>query len=171
MTISPISSISSFAYIYNTSSDDEKQKKTGELDVLLRQYKLSPTGDYDKDVERLRQAMIQEQIDKQYEQEQSKKTQNYENRPWYEIMWQLGLHQNDSVHQDYDDIMEELDRRIMSSENQEDYTKYNNMRIRTQEYFDEYTQGTSMDFSNSYSSSMIGLSLLANMNKISVNFT
>ncbi|HIQ88585.1 TPA: hypothetical protein IAA68_02010 [Candidatus Galligastranaerophilus faecipullorum] len=171
MAISPISSISSFAYIYNISSEDDKQKQQEELNILLRQYDLIPTDDYEKDVERLRAAMIQEQIERaQEQQEQMNETEGFEERPWYEIMWELGLHQNDSVQEDYDDIMDELDKRIMGAQNEEEFTKYDDMRIRAQEYFNEYAQGTSMSFDNSLSSSMAGLSALAVMNLIDVNF-
>ena len=171
MAISPISSISSFAYIYNTSSEDDKQKQQEELNILLRQYDLIPTDDYEKDVERLRTAMIQEQIERaQEQQEQMNETEGFEERPWYEIMWELGLHQNDSVQEDYDDIMDELDKRIMGAQSEEEFTKYDDMRIRAQEYFNEYAQGTSMSFDNSLSSSMAGLSALAVMNLIDVNF-
>ncbi len=171
MAISPISSISSFAYIYNISSEDDKQKQQEELNILLRQYDLIPTDDYEKDVERLRAAMIQEQIERaQEQQEQMNETEGFEERPWYEIMWELGLHQNDSVQEDYDDIMDELDKRIMGAQSEEEFTKYDDMRIRAQEYFNEYAQGTSMSFDNSLSSSMAGLSALAVMNLIDVNF-
>lgn len=171
MAISPISSISSFAYIYNISSEDDKQKQQEELNILLRQYDLIPTDDYEKDVERLRAAMIQEQIERaQEQQEQMSETEGFEERPWYEIMWELGLHQNDSVQEDYDDIMDELDKRIMGAQSEEEFTKYDDMRIRAQEYFNEYAQGTSMSFDNSLSSSMAGLSALAVMNLIDVNF-
>lgn len=171
MAISPISSISSFAYIYNISSEDDKQKQQEELNILLRQYGLIPTDDYEKDVERLRAAMIQEQIERaQEQQEQMNETEGFEERPWYEIMWELGLHQNDSVQEDYDDIMDELDKRIMGAQSEEEFTKYDDMRIRAQEYFNEYAQGTSMSFDNSLSSSMAGLSALAVMNLIDVNF-
>ncbi len=171
MAISPISSISSFAYIYNISSEDDKQKQQEELNILLRQYDLIPTDDYEKDVERLRTAMIQEQIERaQEQQEQMNETEGFEERPWYEIMWELGLHQNDSVQEDYDDIMDELDKRIMGAQSEEEFTKYDDMRIRAQEYFNEYAQGTSMSFDNSLSSSMAGLSALAVMNLIDVNF-
>ena len=138
---------------------------------MLRQYDLIPTDDYEKDVERLRAAMIQEQIERaQEQQEQMNETEGFEERPWYEIMWELGLHQNDSVQEDYDDIMDELDKRIMGAQNEEEFTKYDDMRIRAQEYFNEYAQGTSMSFDNSLSSSMAGLSALAVMNLIDVNF-
>ena len=171
MAISPISSISSFAYIYNISSEDDKQKQQEELNILLRQYDLIPTDDYEKDVERLRTAMIQEQIERaQEQQEQMNETEGFEERPWYEIMWELGLHQNDSVQEDYDDIMDELDKRIMGAQSEEEFTKYDDMRIRAQEYFNEYAQGTSMSFDNSLSSPMAGLSALAVMNLIDVNF-
>ena len=171
MAISPISSISSFAYIYNISSEDDKQKQQEELNILLRQYDLIPTDDYEKDVERLRAAMIQEQIERaQEQQEQMNETEGFEERPWYEIMWELGLHQNDYVQEDYDDIMDELDKRIMGAQSEEEFTKYDDMRIRAQEYFNEYAQGTSMSFDNSLSSSMAGLSALAVMNLIDVNF-
>ena len=171
MAISPISSISSFAYIYNISSEDDKQKQQEELNILLRQYDLIPTDDYEKDVERLRAAMIQEQIERaQEQQEQMNETEGFEERPWYEIMWELALHQNDSVQEDYDDIMDELDKRIMGAQSEEEFTKYDDMRIRAQEYFNEYAQGTSMSFDNSLSSSMAGLSALAVMNLIDVNF-
>ena len=170
MAISPISSISSFAYIYNISSEDDKQKQQEELNILLRQYDLIPTDDYEKDVERLRAAMIQEQIERaQEQQEQMNETEGFEERPWYEIMWELGLHQNDSVQEDYDDIMDELDKRIMGAQSEEEFTKYDDMRIRAQEYFNEYAQGTSMSFDNSLSSSMSCLSDLAVRNLIDVN--
>lgn len=170
MSISPISSISSFAYIYNMSSEEDKVKQKDELNLLLRQYNLIPTDDYDKDVERLRQAIIEEQLERQEQQQQINETEGFEERPWYEIMWELGLHQNDSVQEDYDDIMDELDRRIMSAENEEEFEKYDDMRVRAQEYFDEYAQGTSISFDNSLSSSMIGLSMLATMNLVDINF-
>lgn len=170
MSISPISSISSFAYIYNMSSEEDKVKQKDELNLLLRQYNLIPTDDYDKDVERLRQAIIEEQLERQEQQQQINETEGFEERPWYEIMWELGLHQNDSVQEDYDDIMDELDRRIMSAENKEEFEKYDDMRVRAQEYFDEYAQGTSISFDNSLSSSMIGLSMLATMNLVDINF-
>ena len=170
MSISPISSISTFTYIYNMSSEEDKVKQKDELNLLLRQYNLIPTDDYDKDVERLRQAIIEEQLERQEQQQQINETEGFEERPWYEIMWELGLHQNDSVQEDYDDIMDELDRRIMSAENEEEFEKYDDMRVRAQEYFDEYAQGTSISFDNSLSSSMIGLSMLATMNLVDINF-
>ncbi len=151
------------------SSEEDKVKQKDELNLLLRQYNLIPTDDYDKDVERLRQAIIEEQLERQ-EQQQINETEGFEERPWYEIMWELGLHQNDSVQEDYDDIMDELDRRIMSAENEEEFEKYDDMRVRAQEYFDEYAQGTSISFDNSLSSSMIGLSMLATMNLVDINF-
>ncbi len=170
MSISPISSISTFTYIYNMSSEEDKVKQKDELNLLLRQYNLIPTDDYDKDVERLRQAVIEEQLERQEQQQQINETEGFEERPWYEIMWELGLHQNDSVQEDYDDIMDELDRRIMSAENEEEFEKYDDMRVRAQEYFDEYAQGTSISFDNSLSSSMVGLSMLATMNLVDISF-
>lgn len=170
MSISPISSISTFTYIYNMSSEEDKVKQKDELNLLLRQYNLIPTDDYDKDVERLRQAIIEEQLERQEQQQQINETEGFEERPWYEIMWELGLHQNDSVQEDYDDIMDELDRRIMSAENEEEFEKYDDMRVRAQEYFDEYAQGTSISFDNSLSSSMVGLSMLATMNLVDISF-
>lgn len=170
MSISPISSISTFTYIYNMSSEEDKVKQKDELSLLLRQYNLIPTDDYDKDVERLRQAIIEEQLERQEQQQQINETEGFEERPWYEIMWELGLHQNDSVQEDYDDIMDELDRRIMSAENEEEFEKYDDMRVRAQEYFDEYAQGTSISFDNSLSSSMVGLSMLATMNLVDISF-
>ncbi len=170
MSISPISSISTFTYIYNMSSEEDKVKQKDELNLLLRQYNLIPTDDYDKDVERLRQAIIEEQLERQEQQQQINETEGFEERPWYEIMWELGLHQNDSVQEDYDDIMDELDRRIMSAENEEEFEKYDDMRVRAQEYFDEYAQGTSISFNNSLSSSMVGLSMLATMNLVDISF-
>lgn len=152
------------------SSEEDKVKQKDELNLLLRQYNLIPTDDYDKDVERLRQAIIEEQLERQEQQQQINETEGFEERPWYEIMWELGLHQNDSVQEDYDDIMDELDRRIMSAENKEEFEKYDDMRVRAQEYFDEYAQGTSISFDNSLSSSMIGLSMLATMNLVDINF-
>ena len=169
MAISPINSISTFSYIYNISSEDDKEKQKEELNLLLRQYDLIPTDDYEKDVERLRQAMIEEQIKLQEQQQQLNETEGYEERPWYEIMWELGLHQNDSVQEDYDDIMDELDERIMNAQDIEEYEKYDDMRVRAQEYFNEYAQGTSMSFDNSLSSSMVGLSMLATLNLIDMN--
>ena len=154
--------------VWSASSSEKSQE---ELNILLRQYDLIPTDDYEKDVERLRAAMIQEQIERaQEQQEQMNETEGFEERPWYEIMWELGLHQNDSVQEDYDDIMDELDKRIMGAQSEEEFTKYDDMRIRAQEYFNEYAQGTSMSFDNSLSSSMAGLSALAVMNLIDVNF-
>lgn len=170
MSISPISSISTFTYIYNMSSEEDKVKQKDELNLLLRQYNLIPTDDYDKDVERLRQAIIEEQLERQEQQQQINETEGFEERPWYEIMWELGLHQNDSVQEDYDDTMDELDRRIMSAENEEEFEKYDDMRVRAQEYFDEYAQGTSISFDNSLSSSMVGLSMLATMNLVDISF-
>lgn len=152
------------------SSEEDKVKQKDELNLLLRQYNLIPTDDYDKDVERLRQAIIEEQLERQEQQQQINETEGFEERPWYEIMWELGLHQNDSVQEDYDDIMDELDRRIMSAENEEEFEKYDDMRVRAQEYFDEYAQGTSISFDNSLSSSMVGLSMLATMNLVDISF-
>lgn len=152
------------------SSEEDKVKQKDELNLLLRQYNLIPTDDYDKDVERLRQAVIEEQLERQEQQQQINETEGFEERPWYEIMWELGLHQNDSVQEDYDDIMDELDRRIMSAENEEEFEKYDDMRVRAQEYFDEYAQGTSISFDNSLSSSMVGLSMLATMNLVDISF-
>lgn len=152
------------------SSEEDKVKQKDELNLLLRQYNLIPTDDYDKDVERLRQAIIEEQLERQEQQQQINETEGFEERPWYEIMWELGLHQNDSVQEDYDDTMDELDRRIMSAENEEEFEKYDDMRVRAQEYFDEYAQGTSISFDNSLSSSMVGLSMLATMNLVDISF-
>lgn len=172
MAISPISAISSYSYLFNISSEDDKVKQRGALDILLRQYDLIPTDNYDSDVERLRLAMIQEQMDKITEQqEQSQETEGYEERPWYEIMWQLGLHQNDSVREDYDDIMDELDYRIMNAEDEDEYNKYNDMRIRTEEYFNGYSEFNASRISVDNSSHMIGLSMLATMNMMEISLS
>ena len=172
MAISPISAISSYSYLFNISSEDDKVKQRGALDILLRQYDLIPTDNYDSDVERLRLAMIQEQMDRITEQqEQSQETEGYEERPWYEIMWQLGLHQNDSVREDYDDIMDELDYRIMNDEDEDEDNKYNDMRIRAEEYFNGYSEFNASRISVDNSSHMIGLSMLATMNMMEISLS
>lgn len=172
MAISPIDSISTFTYIYNISSEDDKKKQKDELNLLMRQYNLIPSDDYDKDVERLREAMIMEQMERmQEQQEQTGETEGYEERPWYDIMWELGLHQNDSVQEDYDDIMEELDYRILNAQDEEEYDKYNDMRVRAEEYFNEYNQGSSISYINNNTSYMIGLSLLGTMNMMDLGLS
>ena len=172
MAISPISAISNYSYLFNINSEDDKVKQKDELNLLMRQYNLIPTDDYDNDVERLRLAMIQEQIDRiTQQQEQSEQTEGYEERPWYEIMWELGLHQNDSVREDYDDIMDELDYRIMNAEDEEEYNKYNDMRIRAEEYFNGYSEFNASRIDIGTSSNMIGLSMLATMNMMEISLS
>ena len=118
MAISPISAFSNYSYLFNITSQDEKAEQKDKLNLLMSQYNLVSTDDYDKDIERLRAAIIQEQIERaSQEQEKSQETEGYEERPWYEIMWKLGLTQNDSIREDYDDIMDELDYRIMNAPN------------------------------------------------------
>ena len=169
MAISPISAFSNYSYLFNITSQDEKAEQKDKLNLLMSQYNLVSTDDYDKDIERLRAAMIQEQIERaSQEQEKSQETEGYEERPWYEIMWKLGLTQNDSIREDYDDIMDELDYRIMNAQDEDEYNEYNNMRIRAEEYFNEYSEYTTSRIDTS-SSNLIGLSMLATMNMMDLN--
>ena len=169
MVISPISSITNYSYLFSVSSQEEKDEQKDDLNLLLSQYNLVSTDDYDRDVERLRAAIIDAQIDRiTKEQEEMQETEGYEERPWYEIMWELGLSQNESVGEDYDDIMDELDYRIMNAQDEDEYNEYNNMRIRAEEYFNEYSEYTTSRIDTS-SSNLIGLSMLATMNMMDLN--
>ena len=169
MAISPISAFSNYSYLFNITSQDEKAEQKDKLNLLMSQYNLVSTDDYDKDIERLRAAIIQEQIERaSQEQEKSQETEGYEERPWYEIMWKLGLTQNDSIREEYDDIRDELDYRIINSQDEDEYNAYNNMRIRAEEYFNEYSEYTTSRIDTS-SSNLIGLSMLATMNMMDLN--
>lgn len=165
MSISPISSISNNVYIPSISGDNKELSQ--QLKSLLSEYNLTPTGDSEADIQRLRQAIILQEAQRRQEEQESLK--NDANKPWYEIMWELGLHPTDSVQEDYDDIMDELEMRINSSEDEQEYYKYANMYELVEEYFNEYSQGTSFSFSNKFDSTMIGASLIANMNIASMN--
>ena len=81
MAISPISAFSNYSYLFNITSQDEKAEQKDKLNLLMSQYNLVSTDDYDKDIERLRAAIIQEQIERaSQEQEKSQETEGYEER-------------------------------------------------------------------------------------------
>jgi len=169
MSISPIDTTLSYLYAmssYMSTSSDGK-KKLGEL---LREYNLTPSGDTQLDISRLEYAIrVQNVIDEQTSKEEQIQSL-ITDRPWIEIMWQLGLEPNDTIQEDYDDLIDEISYRINNAQDEKEYDKYMNMYNEIQSDFNEYSTAQQVSFSGIHDTTLIGLSQIAVMNKMAINF-
>lgn len=163
MSISPISSISYNVYIPSYISDDNKKEVYENLKWLFDRYNITQTGEEEVDIARLRQAMLEEQIEQN---EKLQETSQEQERPWLDIMWELGLHQQPTIQEDYDEITEELEYRILNAKDEQEYDKYIDMYNTIQEYFNEYGGSISQSSSASNINTLMGLSQLGVMNMV-----
>ena len=102
MSINAISSVSLYEYYY-TINQDNKKKKTSPIAEEMKQYGLKPTDD-----EQLNIAMLQRAKNIQKQDNQEEKETQYSNRPWADLMYQLGLTFNPDPKDDIQDIKDEL---------------------------------------------------------------
>ena len=164
MTISPISSINLYSYAIGSYlySFDNKQ-----LQELMRQFNLVPTGNMQVDISRLENAIRMQQA--ALAQEENKNSVELKtDRPWIDIMWELGLEPNETIQEDYNEITDELTERISNAKDEEEYNKYADMYYEVEEYFNEYSTGADFSSSSLTMNTMIGLSQLALMNKMAL---
>jgi len=102
MSINAINGISLYEYYYTINQEDKK-KKSSPLADEMREYGLTPT-----DNETLNASMLVAAKRAKQSNEQEDKTENYSDRPWADLMYQLNISFNPDPKQDIEDIKEEV---------------------------------------------------------------
>ena len=100
MSINAITSVSLYEYYYNINNKDEQKKKTSPLADEMEKYGLIPT-----DSEALNIAMLNnaKRLEKQNTTTSDEQIPNSQ-RPWADLMYQLGISFNDDPKDDIEDI-------------------------------------------------------------------
>ena len=102
MSINAINSVSLYEYYY-TINQNNKKKKSSPIAQEMKEYGLTPTDD-----EQLNIAMLQRAKNVANQDNSKEKEQSYTNRPWADLMYQLGLSFNPDPKDDIQDIKDEL---------------------------------------------------------------
>ncbi len=112
MSINAISSVSIYEYYYKINKDEEKNKSPIERE--MEEYGLTPT-----DSEALNIAMLKKAKEIDTDNSQTQVQQSPSERPWADLMYQLGIAFNDNPKDDIEDIKEELDKLILGIKDDE----------------------------------------------------
>jgi len=159
MSVYPIQGINYFNYsvaaYYGSDSQNAAFKN------LLQQYGIEASGNKEYDTKLLQIAMA---LETQEAEEEAATTESRADRPWADLMWQLGLTLNEDPNQDYDDIIAELDRRISSVTSDEERAELEELKAYADELF---TQSVSVT-SNAISDMFVGANMLAAMNRLMI---
>lgn len=102
MSINAINGISLYEYYYTINQEDKK-KKSSPLADEMREYGLKPTDD-----EALNASMLVAAKRASQNNAQEEETQDYSDRPWADLMYQLDIDFNPDPAQDIEDIKEEV---------------------------------------------------------------
>ncbi|MBQ8476062.1 hypothetical protein IJ531_03270 [bacterium] len=103
MSINAISSVSLYEYYYTINRESAKKKNSPIADEM-KKYGLTPTDDEQLNIAMLKRA---QNIDKSQQTAQSQEIP-YSDRPWADLMYQLGLSFNPDPKDDIQDIKDEL---------------------------------------------------------------
>lgn len=102
MSINAINGISLYEYYYTINREDKKKKSSPIADEM-KKYGLTPT-----DNETLNISMLTAAKRAQSNKEDESRTEDYSNRPWADLMYQLNISFNPDPKQDIEDIKEEV---------------------------------------------------------------
>lgn len=155
MSINAISSVSLYEYYYTINKNEEKKKESPLADEM-RKYGLTPT-----DNEALNAAMLQRAKQTSEESSNEKQEIPYSQRPWADLMYQLGLEFNPDPKDDIDDIKDELSK-LTQGINDDELNK----EVKDLE---KYVENLYLNFENNYSTTFDASSTLsAQLNNLSM---
>lgn len=158
MSVYPVQGINIFNYgaSYYYGSDGE----TAAFKATLKQYGIEPSGNKEYDTKLLQIAMAAQNQDET----ETSSTQNKADRPWAELMWQLGLTLNDDPQQDYDDLIYEIDQRISATDDEQARGDLEDLKDYVDELFYQSPSVTSSPIQDAFA----GMNMVAAMNKIMI---
>jgi len=155
MSINAINSVSLYEYYYTIN--DSGKCKSSPLADEMKKYGLVPTDDEQRNIMLLEQAKMRE---KAKNQEQSKETVSYSERPWADIMYQLNISFNENPSDDIVDIKEKLDFLLNGIEDDELEQEINDL--------ENYVERLYVDFEKTNNGSIRTTLLTSELNNLSL---
>lgn len=155
MSINAINGISLYEYYYTINQQDKK-KQSSPLASEMKEYGLTPT-----DNEALNISMLVAAKRAQENKNTEEKTENYSDRPWADLMYQLNISFNPDPKQDIEDIKEEVAK--LASGFDDDELKQDVLDL------EEYAQSLYLSYQSNNLSRMDGYQTLSSqLNNISM---
>ena len=160
MSINAISSVSLYEYYYTINQEDKK-KKSSPIAKEMKEYGLRPTDDEELNIAMLKRA-------KQLEAQgvQKSKEPDPANRPWADLMYQLGLSFNPDPKDDIQDIKDELSKLTKGVSDDELDSEVKDLESYVENLYLKFVQNSpnSMDSSTTLSTQLNNLSMLNQVN-------
>lgn len=160
MSINAISSVSLYEYYYTINKNEEKKKESPLADEM-RKYGLTPTND-----EALNAAMLQRAKQTASSSDDEEQQIPYSDRPWADLMYQLGLTFNPDPKDDIDDIKEELEKLTQGMNDKELAKEVKDLEDYVENLYLSFKENysTTFDTSSTLSAQLNNLSMLNQAN-------
>ncbi len=163
MSVNAINSVSLYEYYY-TINQENKKKKASPIAEEMKQYGLTPTDD-----EQLNIAMLQRAKNVQKNNNQStNEEKSYSERPWADLMYQLGLTFNPDAKDDIQDIKDELTKLISGVADDKLNAEVKDLESYVENLYLKFSQNSlgSVDTSNTLGSQLNNMSMLNKVNML-----
>ena len=161
MSINAISSVSLYEYYYTINQEDKK-KKSSPIANEMKEYGLRSTDDEELNIAMLQRA---KQLKANGEAKEANQTDPAE-RPWADLMYQLGLSFNPDPKDDIQDIKDELSKLTKGVSDDELDSEVKDLENHVENLYLKFVQNSqnNMDFSTPLSTQLINLSMLNQVN-------
>ena len=161
MSINAISSVSLYEYYYTINQEDKK-KKSSPIAKEMKEYGLRPTDDEELNIAMLQRA---KRLKANGESKESQEV-NPSDRPWADLMYQLGLSFNPDPKDDIQDIKDELSKLTKGVSDDELDSEVKDLENYVEDLYLKFVQNyqSSFDFSTPLSTQLNNLSMLNQVN-------
>ena len=161
MSINAINSVSLYEYYYTINQEDKK-KKSSPIAKEMKEYGLRPTDDEELNIAMLQRA---KQLKAKGESKESQEV-NPSDRPWADLMYQLGLSFNPDPKDDIQDIKDELSKLTKGVSDDELDSEVKDLENYVEDLYLKFVQNyqSSFDFSTPLSTQLNNLSMLNQVN-------
>ena len=160
MSINAINSVSLYEYYY-TINQENKKKKSSPIAEEMEKYGLVPTDD-----EQLNIAMLQRAKNIQTNGNPQEREVPPEERPWADLMYQLGLDFNKDPKDDIQDIKDELTKLTKGVDDDELNEEVKDLENYVENLYLNFIKNTiaSLELSNTLGNQLNNLSMLNQVN-------
>ncbi len=156
MSINAITSVSIYEYYY-TINENSKKKQESILADEMKKYGLTPTDNESLNLAMLNRAKRSENQDNISSSQEVPKSQ----RPWADLMYQLGINFNDNPRDDIQDIKDELEKLTRGIDDDELNKEIDDL--------EKYVENLYLNFEQSYSTNIDSSTVLsAQLNSLSI---
>jgi exopolyphosphatase/pppGpp-phosphohydrolase len=161
MSINAINSVSLYEYYY-TINQNQTKKKSSPIAKEMQKYGLTPTDDEELNIAILQKAKHTAQPNNPEENSEISAS----NRPWADLMYQLGLTFNKDPKDDIEDIKNELAKLISDVNDDELNSEVHDLESYIENLYLNYTKNSSssINLSTTLSDQLNNLSMLNQVN-------